>query len=134
MNRKIVRTLYATSFTAEDGYKYREDAIPDWVRKAEPGKMTSAQVDAVTGATPPNGNLTYEWDGTDDNGKPVPSGVYRFFIEGSLYWKSRVVYTGEVNWGGKEQPSIPVSSHFFNPSPTNKNMITELKVSLVKKN
>lgn len=131
---KIVRTLYATSFTAEGGYKYREDAIPEWVRKAEPGKMTSAQVDAVTGATPPNGNLTYEWDGTDDNGKPVPSGVYRFFIEGSLYWKSRVVYTGEVNWGGKEQPSIPVSSRFFNPSPTNKNMITELKVSLVKKN
>ena len=49
---KLVRTIYATPFTVKGGYEYREDAIPMWVDKAKPQRMTSTQVDAVTGATP----------------------------------------------------------------------------------
>ena len=85
---KIVRTLYATSFTAEGGYKYREDAIPDWVRKAEPGKMTSAQVDAVTGATPPNGNLTYEWTARTTTGSPSPRESIAFSLKAPCIGKA----------------------------------------------
>ena len=66
--------------------------------------MTETQVDAITGATPyngkltyiwdgtdqngiqvPKGKLTYIWDGTDQNGIQVPKGKYHFFIEGTLY-------------------------------------------------
>ena len=82
---KLIRTLYATSFTVKGGYKYRRDAIPFWVRKACLEKMTETQVDAITGATPYNGKLTYIWDGTDQNGIQVPKGKYHFFIEGTLY-------------------------------------------------
>lgn len=35
---KLVRTLYATSFTAKGGYEYRRDAIPFWVGKVCPEK------------------------------------------------------------------------------------------------
>ena len=60
---RLVRTLYATSFTAKGGYEYRKEALPVWVGKAKPQAMSSIQVDAITGATPQNGLLTYQWDG-----------------------------------------------------------------------
>lgn len=130
---KLVRTLYATSFTAKGGYEYREDAIPFWVRKACPEKMTDIQVDAITGATPGNGKQTYIWDGTDQNGIRVPKGKYHFFIEGTLYWKSRVLFSGIVNWGEAEQKSIPVETRYFNKSSVNKDMISSIKVGYVRK-
>ena len=49
---RLVRTLYATSSTAKGGYEYRKDALPLWVSKAKPQTIPSAQVDAITGATP----------------------------------------------------------------------------------
>lgn len=130
---RLVRTLYATSFTAKGGYEYREDALPVWVSKAKPQIMSSAQVDAITGATPRNGLLTYQWDGTDDKGNRVPPGNYKFFVEGTLYWKSRVIYSGALVWGGEGQESIPVKARYFHQSKTNENMITELKAYHIKK-
>lgn len=50
------------------------------------------------------------------------------FIEGTLYWKSRVLFSGTVNWGGDEQESIPVEIRYFNRSSVNKNMINSIKV------
>ncbi len=125
----LVRTIYATSFTVEGGYKVRHESIPTWVAKAHPGEMTDAQVDAVTGATPQNGTQTYAWDGTDSNGNRVAPGTYRFFVEGSLYWDSRILFSGTVEWGGEDRPSIPVEEQRFNQSPTNADMITSLKAS-----
>ncbi len=130
---RLVRTLYATSFTVKGGYGYREDAIPVWVAKAKPKTMSYSEVDAVTGATPQNGSLVYVWDGTDENGNTVPVGKYRFFVEGTLYWKSRVIYFGELTWGGNDQLRIPVKKHLFNQSETNKNMITELRANYLTK-
>ena len=130
---RLVRTLYATSFTTKGGYEYRKDAVPVWVSKAKPQTLSSAQIDAITGATPQNGVLTYQWDGTDDNGNRVSPGKYIFFIEGTLYWESRVIYTGELDWGGSEQSSIPVKTRYFTPSKTNENMITELRACHIKK-
>jgi len=57
-------------------------------------------VDAFASATPKPGPLTYAWDLTDEAGKPVPAGVYRFFVEGTLRWKNQVLYTGEITVGG----------------------------------
>jgi hypothetical protein len=128
---KLVRTIYATSFTAKGGYGYRKDAIPTWVNKAKPQQMTSTQVDAVTGATPQNGNLVYRWDGRDDKGTRVPAGKYKFFIEGTLHWKSRILYSGDFVWDKNIQNSIPVKIEYFNRSSVNENMITGLKVCYV---
>lgn len=130
---RLVRTLYATSFTAEGGYEYRNDALPSWVSEANPQTLSSTQIDAITGATPGNGVVTYHWDGTDNKGNRVSAGTYTFFIEGTLYWKSRVIYTGEVDWGGREQESIPLKIKRFHPSQTNEDMIAELKACHIKK-
>ena len=124
--------LYVTSFIAKGGYEYRKDAVPVWTSKAKPQTLSFAQVDAITGATPRNGVLTYQWDGTDNNGNRVPAGKYTFFVEGTLYWKSRVIYSGELDWGGKGQDSIPVKVQRFHPSQTNEHMITEVKACHIK--
>lgn len=131
-NGKLVRTIYATFFTVKGGYEHREDAIPMWVDKAKPQQMTSAQVDAVTGATPPNGNLVYQWDGRDDKGVRVPAGKYKFFIEGTLHWKSRILYSGDFVWGKNIQSFIPFKVEYFNRSSANEDMITGLKVIILR--
>lgn len=128
-NGDMVRTLYATSFTAKGGYAYRKDALPAWVAKAHPDRMTASQADAVTGATPQNGPLLYSWDGTDDADKPVKAGRYRFCIEATNYWQSRTLWTGTVTWGGKEETDIPLEEHRYHPSDTNQYMITNLRAN-----
>ena len=125
---KVVRTVYATSFTVKGGYAYRKEAIPTWVHKANPAKMSPNRIDAITGVTPRDGTLNYIWDGKSDDGKPVPKGTYTLFVEGTLYWKSRIVYSGKVNWGSQERGPISVTVNHYDFSSTNKDMITELKV------
>ena len=113
---RLVRTLYATSFTAKGGYEYRKEALPVWVGKAKPQAMSSIQVDAITGATPQNGLLTYQWDGTDHQGNHVPAGKYTFFVEGTLYWESRVIYSGErIGLGRPEAGLHPCKGPVFPP-------------------
>lgn len=126
---KLVRTLYATSFTARGGYAYREDAIPMWVRKSNLSQLATQQVDAFTGATPQNKKLTYQWNGTDDNGKQLPAGTYHFCVEGTCYWQSRILYSGNVVWKGKAQPQIKVEQKRFHASDRNADMITNLQAS-----
>lgn len=43
--------------------------------------MTSAESDAVSGATPLSGTLCYTWNVIDEQGEPVPAGTYRVFLE-----------------------------------------------------
>ena len=116
---QVVRYVASTikSFSTSDAGRIIFNST--WVSKAKPHALSSTELDAITGATPQNGVLTYKWDGTDDNGNRVPPGRYTFFIEGTLYWKSRVIYSGELDWGGREQDSIPVKVRYFpRPKPT----------------
>ena len=53
-------------------------------------------------------------------------------VGGTLYWKSRVIYSGELDWGGKGQDSIPIKIQRFHPSQTNEYMITEVKACHIK--
>lgn len=92
----LIKTLYATRFTANGGYKNRPDSISAWVEKSGLASMKKSEVDAITGATPKAGALSYTWDLTDANGVRVPPGEYGFFVEGSLRWKNRVLYSGKI--------------------------------------
>ena len=94
-----IKTLYATKYTADGGYKNRPDSIPTWVEKSSLAIMSKSKVDTIAGATPKAGPLSYTWDLTDTNGKTAPSGEYKFFVEGSLRWKNRVMYFGTVKIG-----------------------------------
>jgi hypothetical protein len=99
MDGKYINTLYATRYTANGGYKVRPDSIALWVDKSGLTNMEKAEVDAVSGATPAAGNLTYIWDLTDKNGERVQTGNYKFFVEGTLRWKNYVLYTGVITIG-----------------------------------
>ena len=100
MNGNYINTLYATRWTANGGYKTRPDSIAMWVEKSELESMKKSEVDAIAGATPKAGNLTYSWDLTDMNGNTVSPGEYKFFVEGTLRWKNRVIYSGVIEVGG----------------------------------
>ena len=93
----VVKTLYATRFTAKGGYEKRPDAIPLWVARS--GVADMKDVDAITSATPKSGKLEYSWDLTDAAGTRVPDGTYRYFVEGTLRWKNSVLFSGEITLG-----------------------------------
>ena len=99
-NHEYVTTLYATRYTANGGYSVRPDSIKDWVAKSNLAQMDKTEVDAISGATPAAGSLTYTWDLTDANGDRVPNGTYIFIVEGTLRWKNQVIYTGAIEVGG----------------------------------
>ena len=91
--------------------------------------MTSAKIDAVRGATPPNGTLCYTWDGTDEQGKPVLAGTYTVFLEGTLYWSTRVLYSAQVQWGGSTPVQLPVTVRKNGTSDRNKDMLDNVKIT-----
>jgi hypothetical protein len=108
----LVKTLYATDFTANGGYAYRPESIPLWVEKSSLASMTQSEVDAVTGTTPKSGTLSYAWDLSDANGDAVPPGAYGFFVEVSLRWKNRVLFSGIVEAGGAST-AVKASAEYF---------------------
>jgi len=106
---QFVKTLYATRYTANGGWRVRPSSIPIWVRKSGLSSLTGAQVDAITGATPRNGTLTYTWDGTDNRGAPVPAGNYTIILEGTLRWENQVLYRAPIRLGqGASVPEVSV--------------------------
>lgn len=124
---RLVRTIYATAFTVRRGYTFRPDALPLWVSKADIPARTPDQIDALTGATPRNGALTYTWDGTDDQGKPLPDATYTFYLEATTYWQSRTIYSGTFQWGSPTSATIPLTVQHIAPSDRNTDMITNLQ-------
>jgi hypothetical protein len=112
MDGSLVKTLYATRFTASGGYQKKPDTIPLWVERSGLASMTKSEADAVSGATPRAGALSYVWDLTGANGDAVPPGEYRFFVEGSLRWKNRVLYSGTVDIGGGSS-TVPADAEYF---------------------
>jgi hypothetical protein len=111
MDGNYIQTLYATRWTANGGYRNRPDSIAIWVEKSDLASMPRSEVDAVSGATPRAGSLSYSWDLTDKNGNAVAPGEYRFFVEGTLRWRNYVLYSGVIKIG--ENPSTVVADAEF---------------------
>ena len=112
MDGRLIKTLYATRFTANGGYKNRPDSIPLWVEKSGLAALTKSETDAITSATPKAGTLSYSWDLTDTNGNMTASGAYRFLVEGSLRWKNRVLYSGMIEIG-KHPVTVQAEAEYF---------------------
>jgi len=96
---KYIKTLYATHFTANGGWSRRPSSIPMWVKQSGLSDMTPVQVDAVSGATPKTGTISYKWDGTDSRGAAVPAGDYVIILEGTLRWENQVYYRAPIRLG-----------------------------------
>ena len=95
----LVKTLYATGYTANGGYRDRPDSIALWVERSGLSNMTRSELDTITGATPRSGALSYTWDLTGANGDTVQQGEYIFFVEGTLRWRNFVLYSGVIEIG-----------------------------------
>jgi len=113
-----IRTLYATRWTANGGYKTRPDSIALWVAKSNLASMQQSEVDAIAGATPASGSLSYSWDLTGANGITVSPGEYKFFVEGTLRWKNHVIYAGVINIGDSPATAEAAANFIYEASDT----------------
>lgn len=64
----------------------------------EPGNQESI---SSSSATRSPGQYTLKWDGTDDQGKPVPAGKYTVYIEAAREHGTYQLIRQEVEWNGK---------------------------------
>ena len=96
MDGVVVRTLFATKFTAAGGYEKRPNSLTTWVERAVRTGITDA--DAVAGATPKSGPVSYVWDCRDERGNAVPAGAYIFHVE-FTYRVSEGSSAGRSAWG-----------------------------------
>ena len=96
---RLVKSLYASRWTADGGYRTRPDSIALWAEIAGLASMPKPEVDAVSGATPQTGIQTHTWDLTDGNGDIVSPGEYIIYVEGTLRWKNYVLYSGVIELG-----------------------------------
>lgn len=123
---KFIKTLFITQFTATGGYEQRKEAVPTWVEKSKIKQDGAKGVDTVTGATPKSGNMRYTWDCKDQNGNPVPTGKYKFFVEGTARWKNRVLYSGTIQIGGS-QVSAEAVPEYSTEEAKQSNMIGQVR-------
>ena len=122
----LVKTLYATKFTATGGWAKRPESIPLWVSKSGLSTMAKNDIDAFTGATPRTGTMNYRWDGTDKNGKPLGPGEYKVFLEATLRGENRVLFSASVSLGSHvETEAKPV---YFGSGTKERGMIENVKL------
>ena len=107
-----VRSLFATSFTAEGGYVRRPMSLPAWRESARWEEAGEQQVRSVARPAQDSGTHSLYWDGLDAAGAPVPPGVYRFRIEGNLRWENRVLFTGTVTVGAAPSGGEAAAEYF----------------------
>jgi len=111
MDGNLIKSLFASRWTANGGFATRPDSIALWAERAGLASMSSDEVDAVAGATPSTGPQSYVWDLTDLNGGKVLKGDYIFFVEGTLRWKNYVLYSGVITIGDAPV-TVQGSAHF----------------------
>lgn len=131
-NGDVVKTLFVTDFTGiKRGYKKREQSLSNWVFAAKPDKMSDAEIDAISGATPKSGTQHFTWDLTDNQGKKAPTGKYFIKLEATLFAGSNVVYTGAVDLPQPTSSEIAITMKRGEPdNPKNAGMIQNVNMSM----
>ena len=128
---QLVKTLYATRWTANGGYRTRPTSIPVWVRQSNLANMQRNQIDAVSGATPRTGAVTYTWDGTSSQGAAAPAGNYTLIIEGTLRWENQVLYRAPFRLG-QGASSAQASASYTGDSTAEHGMISNVQVRVLR--
>jgi len=128
---KYIKTLFATRWTANGGWKRRPLSIPVWVKNSALSDMTKAQIDAFSGATPKTGTFSYKWDGTDSRGAAVPAGEYAIYLEGTLRSENKVLCRAPILLGqGASTPHVSVE--YKGDSAAERVMIGGVKVQVLR--
>ena len=129
-NGKYIKTLGVTKLVATKGYKTREMALVNWVKKAKRSDLTDKQVEAITTATPSTGKQKYEWDCTDAKGNPVVAGEYSYVVEATRYMEDYDLFSGKILVGSKTVTS-KAAIKVFGDAEKNKNMITDVSAEFI---
>jgi len=116
MEGNIIKTLYASQWTARGGYRTRPDSIALWAEKSGLASMSDSEVNAVSGATPRTGAQEHIWDLTDASGNAVYPGEYGFFVEGTLRWKNYVLYSGVITISDMPKTVQADAEYFYESS------------------
>ena len=124
----LVKTLYATKFTATGGWAKRPQSIPIWVVKSDISDLSKNDIDAFTGATPRSGLLSYRWDGLDKNGTRAAAGEYRVFLEATLRAENRVLFSAPFTLGNTNLTEPAIRSQYFGSSTKERGMVENVKV------
>ena len=138
---QVVKTLFVTQFTskgrsrggakAERGYTFRPTCMPTWVKHVDAENLSDEQMDAFTGATPASSGVqTFIWDFTDQAGKPVPAGEYRFYVEATYNGPSIVTYSGTVS-SGQKAGDLGFKTEYVEESEDRKDMISDVRVRIL---
>lgn len=128
---RVVKTLFATDFTAgRGGWKYRKDALAQWVADANVPRMDKAKVDAISHATPKSGRIRFAWYCDDDGGRLVLPGAYTVNLEGSLRWENRVLYQAGVQLYGANAEQTPTPA-YSGPGDAERGMLSNVAVRYV---
>ena len=137
---EVVKTLFVTSFTTKGrtrgneqpmrGYIKRPACVPTWVKAAKANDLTDQQLDAVTGATPQSsGTQIFIWDFKDQQGKTVQEGIYKVFVEATLFNASTITYSGSFSTQDKAG-NVTLTSILTEPDEKHKDMVTDVKAVL----
>lgn len=126
----LVKTLFATKFTASGGWKKRASSIPLWVNKSGLAGLDKKDIDAFTGATPRAGELSYRWDGTDKKGVRMPPGDYRVVLEATLREDDRVIYSAFFTLGSGTGGAVEaeVRTHYFGSKTYERRMTGNVRI------
>lgn len=137
---EVVKTLFVTQFTSkgrvrggtrERGYTFRPTCMPTWVKHVKAESLSDEQMDAFTGATPASSGLqTFTWDFTDQAGKPVPGGEYRFYVEATYNGPSIVTYSGTVS-SGQKAGDVQFKTEYTEESEDRKDMVSKVRVRIL---
>ena len=126
----VIKTLAVTDFTAKRGWEKRKDSLCEWVGRVDPSGLTSAELDAYSGATPQTGTVLYSWDCTDKQGKLVTPGTYVFFVEGTLRWKNHVLYRGVISTEAAGA-IVKATAQYFGTSEAERAMLSDVAAEYV---
>ena len=126
---EYVRSLFVTEWTPKGGWKKRPLALATWVKSANVPEIDQYDINAFSAPTPKAGKMEVSWDCTHRD-KPVPNGLYRIRIEGTLRNENVVVFTADVEVGGPSR-TAEVTSEFFGEETKDRDMIRNVKVEYV---
>lgn len=136
----VVKTLFVTSYTTKGrarngeqpmrGYVKRPACVPAWVKASKAEEQTDLQLDAFTGATPQaDGTQTFIWDFIDQTGKAVTKGIYKVFVEATLFGESDIIFSGTFSTKDKVG-SIVLTSTLTKEDEQHKDMVSNVKAVL----
>lgn len=128
---QYVKTLYATLWTARGGWSRRSTSIPVWVRQSGLSDMTRSEINALSGATPATGIVTYVWDGTNSHGVTVPDGNYMLLLEGTLRWENQVFYSIPFSLG-QGSSALEFNVQYSGDSTAERTMISDVKARVLR--